>query len=90
MPLLARRRCTGSHYGPCMHRGTGLNGAAGPVSRALVMIVRLNRGSSTDLGARSWESGPGRTEGGANCLVQRADRGMPAGPEVPAVSLRMP
>jgi hypothetical protein len=64
MPLLARRTGTGSHYGPCMHRGTGLNGAAGPVSRALVMIVRLNRGSSTDLGARSWNPGRGGPKAG--------------------------
>ena len=35
-----------------MHWGTGLNGAGGaavPVSRAPVIIVRTNQGSGTDL-----------------------------------------
>ncbi len=69
---LARRAGTGSHYGTCMHGGTGLNGAAGPVSGVLMGI---------------------RAGSGANCPVQRGGspgRGMPAGPEVPAVSSRMP
>jgi hypothetical protein len=70
-----------------MHRGTGLNGAAGPVSGALVMIVGTNRGSSTDL----YPGGEDRRRGELPSSAGGSpDRGMPAVPEVSTVSSRIP